>query len=82
MGEDWGGVYHQYWYEDKWGGHPTVILITDEVGKENLGMVTVFCHHDQNKMEVSEALSSLCQYNSPEPSMMVIRRYTNVPYIP
>ena len=38
-----------------------VIPITDGVGegKGNLGMVTTFCHHDQAKMEVCGALSTL-----------------------
>ena len=58
------------------------ILITDGVGEESLGMVTVFCCHDQNKMEASDALSALCQWDPPEPSVVVIRRYTNTPYIP
>ena len=61
---------------------PTVILITDGVGKESLGMVTNFCHHDQAYMEASDALSTLHQCDSPEQSMVVVRRYTNTPYIP
>ena len=61
---------------------PMVILITDGVGEESLGMVMVFCHHDQSKMEASDALSALYQWDSPEPSVMVVRRYTNTPYIP
>ena len=61
---------------------PIVILITDGVGEENLGMVTIFCCHDQNKMEPSSAVSALCQHDSPVPSAVVIRRYTNTPYIP
>ena len=82
MGQDWGGVYHWYQPRDQQGGHPMVILITDGVGEENLGMGTVFCHHDQTKMEASDALSTLCQHDSPEPSVVVVRRYTNTPYIP
>ena len=39
---------------------PMVVLIADGVGKEHLGMVTVFYHHDQNKMEACDALSTLC----------------------
>ena len=62
--------------------NPTVILITSGVGEENLGMMTVFCYHDQNKMEAIYALSALCQCDSPEPSVVVVRRYTNIPYIP
>ena len=57
------------------------ILITGGVGKESLSMVIVFCHHDQNKMEGSDTLSALHQYNSPVPSVVVVRRYTNTPYI-
>ena len=58
---------------------PMAILIPDGIGEENLGMMTVFCHHDQNKMEASDALSVLCQHDSPEPSVVVVRRYTNTP---
>ena len=58
------------------------ILITDGVGGESLGIVTIFCHHDQNKMESSDALSALCQCNAPEPSVVVVRTYTHTPYIP
>ena len=35
---------------------PTAILITNGVGKGDLGMVTSFCSHNQIKMEASEAL--------------------------
>ena len=45
-------------------------------------MLTTFCHHNQAKMETSEALSALHQHELPEPSMVVVRRYTNTPYIP
>ena len=61
---------------------PMAILITEGVGEENLGMVTVFCHHDQNKMEASDALSALHQSDSLEPSAVVVRRHTNTPFIP
>ena len=60
---------------------PAVILIRDGVGKENLGKVTTLCHHDQTKMEASDALSALCQCDLPETSVVVGRRYTNTPYI-
>ena len=59
-----------------------VIMVTDRVREGNLGKVTTFCCHDQAKMEASDALSALCQCNSPEPSVIVVRRYTNTPYIP
>ena len=61
---------------------PTVILITEGVGEGNLGMVTTFCHHDQATMVASDALSSLHQCDSLQPSVVVVRRYTNTPYIP
>ena len=59
-----------------------VILVIDGVGEGNLGMVTTFCHHDEAKMEASDAISALCQWDSPEPSVVVVRRYTNTLYIP
>ena len=58
------------------------IMITDWVGKGDLGMVTTFCGHNQVKMEASEVLTTLHQCNSPEPNVFVIRRYTNTPFIP
>ena len=59
-----------------------VILITNGVGESDLGMVMVFCHPDQARREACDALSTLCQYNSSELSVVVIRRYSNTPYIP
>ena len=59
-----------------------VILVTDGVEEGNLGMVTTFCHHNQAKMEASNAFSALHQCNSLEPSVFVVRRFTNTPYIP
>ena len=61
---------------------PTVIVITDGVGEGKLGMVNTFCCHDQAKMETSDALSVLHQYDTPVTSVAVVRRYTNTPYIP
>ena len=61
---------------------PMVILITDGIGKGDLGMVTTFCSHTQFKMEASEVLTTLHQCNSPEPSIFMVRRYTNTPFIP
>ena len=63
-------------------GIPMVILVTDGVGEGKLEMVTTFCCHDQARMEASNALSALCQCDLPKPSMVVVRRYTNTPYIP
>ena len=45
-------------------------------------MMTTFCHHDQAKMEASNALSALHQCDLPEPSADVVSKYTNTPYIP
>ena len=61
---------------------PMAILITDWVGEENLGMVTVFCHHDQNKN--GDICCTLCPTPAwlPQPRVVVVRRYTNTPYIP
>ena len=56
-----------------------VILITDRVGERNLGMLTTFCHHDQAKVEVSEILPALYQHDSLEPSVVVVRMFTNSP---
>ena len=61
---------------------PMVILITDGVGEGDLGMVTTFCSHNQVKMEASEVLDTLHQCDSPEPSLFMVRRYTNTPIIP
>ena len=44
--------------------------------------LTLLGHHNQAKMESSNALSALCQCNSTEPSVVVVSRYTNNPYIP
>ena len=45
-------------------------------------MVTIFCSHNQVKMEASEVLTTLHLCNSPEPSIFMVRRYTNTPFIP
>ena len=46
------------------------------------GHVITFCHHNQAKMEVSNALTALHQHDLPEPSVVVVRRYINIPDIP
>ena len=60
---------------------PNVILVIDGVGDGYLGMVTTFCCHNQAKIEASDALSALYQCDPPDPSVVVVRRYTNTPYI-
>ena len=68
----------------RWVQKPTnmVILIPNGVGKSYLGMVTVFCHPEQARIEACDALSALCQHNSCELSVVMVRRYSNTPYIP
>ena len=61
---------------------PMVVLVTDGVGEGNLGLVKTFCCHDEAKMEPSDVLSALCWWDSSEPTMVVLKRYTNTPYIP
>ena len=61
---------------------PMAVLVTDGVGEGCLSMETTFCYHDQVKVEVSEALSTLHQHVSPEPSVVVVRMFTNSPYLP
>ena len=45
-------------------------------------MVTTFYSHNQVKMEASEALTVLPQCNSLKPSIFMVRRYTDTPFIP
>ena len=61
---------------------PMVVLVTNRVEEGGLGMVTTFCHHDQAKVEPSEVLSTIHQCNSPEPSIVVVKIFTNSPYFP
>ena len=60
----------------------SVILITDGVIERDVGIVMVICHPNQVKMEASDALSTLYQCDSSELSVVVVRRYSNIPYIP
>ena len=61
---------------------PMPVLITDGVEEGNLGMVTTFYHHDQANVESSEALSILCQWDSPKLSVVVVKIFANSPYLP
>ena len=45
-------------------------------------MVMVFSHPHQAKIEACDALSALCECDSSELSMVVVRNYSNTPYIP
>ena len=64
------------------GATNMVILITEGVGESDLGMVMVFCHPDQARIVACDALSTLCQHNSSDPNVVVVRRYSITPYIP
>ena len=57
------------------------ILVTDGVGEGGLGMITTFSHHDQAKVEPSEALSTLVQCDSPKSSVVVVTIFTNSLYL-
>ena len=53
------------------------ILITHAVGKGNLGMVTIFCHSDQAKVEPSVMLPTFVQKDSHQLAMVVMKSFTN-----
>ena len=59
---------------------PMAILITDGVVKGSLGMVAIFCHYDQVKVEPSVMLLILDQQDSHEPAMVVMKTFTNASY--
>ena len=61
---------------------PMAALVTNRVEEGNLAMVTTFCCHDQAKVGPSEALSTLLQWDSPKPSIVVDKIFTNSPYLP
>ena len=58
------------------------VLITNWVEDGSLGMVTTFCCHDQAKVESSEILSTLCQWDSSELRIVVIKIFANSLYFP
>ena len=60
----------------------TVIHITNRVEESDLSLVKVFCHPDQARMDACDTLSALCQCDSSELSIVVVRRYSNTAYIP
>ena len=45
-------------------------------------MVTVFHHPDQDRIGACDALTALSQHDSSQPTVVVIRRYSNTPYLP
>ena len=58
---------------------PMAILITDVMEEGSLDMVTTFCHHDKSKVESSEVLSTLHQWDSPKQSIVVVNIFANSP---
>ena len=54
----------------------------DDIGEGRLGMITTFCQSDQVKMEPSDTLSALVQWDSPELGVVVLKVFTNSPYFP
>ena len=58
------------------------VLAINGVEEGSLGMVTTFCHHDYVKVEPPEVLSTLVQQDSPKPSVVVVKIFTNSPYLP
>ena len=82
VGEGQNRIYHQHSQKISREDIPMAILVTDRVEEGNLGMVTIFCQPDQSKMEASDAVYALHQHDSPDPGVVVVRRYINTPYIP
>ena len=54
----------------------------DGVGKGKLGMITIFCRSDQVEVGLSDALSTLVQWDSSKPGVVVVKVFTNLPYLP
>ena len=65
----------------KWD-HPCGSFSKQWGGSGSLDMVTTFCHHDQAKVESLEAISNLCQWDPPKPSVVVVKIFANSPYLP
>ena len=82
MGKGWGRICYSTCSKDEWETTNTVIHISDGVREVDLGMVTVFCQADQARIEACDALFTVCQCDSSELSMVVVRRYSNTHYIP
>ena len=58
---------------------PLAILVTDSICEAKLGMITIFCRTDQVKVEPSDVLSALVQWDSPEPDVIVMKVFINSP---
>ena len=60
---------------------PLAILDMDGVGRGRLGMKTTFCQSNQANLESSDTLSALVQWDSPEWGVVVVKVFTNSPYL-
>ena len=60
---------------------PSEILVMDGIGEGKLGMITAFCRTDQVKVEPSDALLTLVQWDSPKPSVIVVKVLTTLPHL-
>ena len=60
---------------------PMAVLITNEVEEGSLGMVTTFCYYDQAKVESLEMLSILQHRNFSKLSVVVVKIFSNSPYL-
>ena len=55
---------------------PLAISVMGGVGEGNLGMIAAFCRTDQAKEETLDALSTLVQWDLPEPGVVVVKVFT------
>ena len=58
---------------------PLAMLVTDGIDKRKLGMITTLCKTDQAKVEPSDVLLALVQWDSPETGVVVGKVFTNSP---
>ena len=59
-----------------------VTLVTDRISEGNLGLTIIYCQSDQRKLEPSDMLSTLVQWDSPDPGIVVVKIFTNMPFSP
>ena len=60
---------------------PMAILVTDRVGEGIVGLTTVFCWSNQKKVELSNVLSFLVQWDSPDLGIVVVKIFTNMAFL-
>ena len=61
---------------------PLAFLVTDWVGEGRLGIITTFCQSDQVQVEALGAFLTLVYWDSPKPGVVVVKVFTNSPYLP